>query len=96
MHHAYSRSPNNDKPMHSTVVCFVPRDVNFFLNHSLHALCILLVNRIQVVLHCKHEVSNLHLLLFTLDRGFVLVVLTVIAVLSFGYHGYASKLVMLS
>ena len=35
-----------------------------------------------MVLHCKHEVSNLYLLLFTVDSGFVLVVLTVMAVLS--------------
>ena len=36
-----------------------------------------------MVLHCKHEVSNLYLLLFTVNSGFVLVVLTVMAVLSF-------------
>ena len=36
-----------------------------------------------MVLHCKHEVSNLYLLYFTVDSGFVVVVLTVIVVLSF-------------
>ena len=36
-----------------------------------------------MVLHCKHEVSNFYLLIFTVDSGFVFVVLTVMAVLSF-------------
>ena len=43
----------------------------------------MLVNRIPVVLHCKHEVSNLYLLILTVDSGFVLVVLVVMAVLLF-------------
>ena len=32
-----------------------------------------------MVLHCKHEVSNLYLLHFTVDGGFVLVVLKVMS-----------------
>ena len=49
-----------------------------------------------MVLHCKHEVSNLYLLLFTVDSGFVLVVLTVMAVLSFVWLSrYANMLAIL-
>ena len=47
-----------------------------YSSHSLHFAG-------EVVIHCKYEVSNLYLLQFTADSGFVLVVLTVLAVLSF-------------
>ena len=42
-------------------------------------VCILLVNSIQLVQHCKHNVSKLYQLHFTVDSGYVL---TVTAVLS--------------
>ena len=56
---------------------FVPRNVSLF--HSLHFAG----EQDTSSLHCKHEVSNLHLLYFTVDGGLVVVVLTVKAVLSF-------------
>ena len=67
-----------------------------FAVSQLTIVCTLLVNRIPVVLHCKHEVSNFYLLLFTVDSGFVLVVLTVMAVLSFArLSRYANMLVII-
>ena len=44
-----------------------------------------------MALNCIHEVSNLYVLLFTVDSGFVLVVLTVMAVLLL--HGYRGMLI---
>ena len=49
-----------------------------------------------MVLHCKQEVSNLYLLLFTVDSGFVVVVLTVMAVLSFAWLLWYAKNIMLT
>ena len=51
----------------------------FSTNHSLHFAG----EQGTSGLHCKREVSKLHLLHFTVDSGFVLVVLTVVVVLLF-------------
>ena len=49
-----------------------------------------------MVLHCKYEVSDLYMLPFTGDSGFVLVVLTVMAVLSFArLSRYANMLAII-
>ena len=53
------------------------------------------MNSILVVLHCKHEVSNLYLLLFTVDGGFVLEVLMVMVVLLFVWLWQYANMLMI-
>ena len=80
MHHAYSKSPiiitNLAHAQHCGMILYPGMLVCFSTNHSLHFVS----EKDTSGLHCEHEVSNLHLLHFTVDSGFVLVVLKVVVV----------------
>ena len=95
MYPAYSRSQKKI-PTVARLNLYPGMLASFSTNHSLHFAGEQDTVHVQVVLHCKHEVSNLYLLLFTVDSGFVLVVLTVMAVLSFAWLSlYANMLAII-
>ena len=83
MYHAYSRTPiivtNLAHAQHCGMTLYPGMLVCFSTNHSLHFAS----EQDTSGLHCEHEVANLYLLHFTVDKDFVLMVLTVVEVLSF-------------
>ncbi len=96
MHHAYSRSPKIIKNLvhaqHCGMILYPGMLACFSTDHSLHFAG----EQDKSGLHCKHEVSNQHLLHFTVDSGCVLVILVVVVVLSFvRLSQYANMLTIL-
>ena len=74
---------------HSSMTSYPGMLACFLTNHSL-------LNRIQWYYTVNMRFSNLYLLLFTVHSGFVFVVLTVMAVLSFAWLSrYANMLAII-